>query len=49
MVCDIMLMMVVWLDKYSLNLLDNSYMLGYVGGKIPLYLSYDDTLIIGGY
>ena len=36
-----MLIEVVWLGKYSLNHLGNHYMLRCVGGKIPLYLSYD--------
>ena len=49
MVCDIMLVMAVWLEKYSLNRLGSRYMLGCVGGKIPSYLSYVDTSIIGGY
>ena len=49
MVCDIMLVMAVWLEKYSLNRLGSHYILGYVGGKIPSYLSYVDTSIIGGY
>ena len=49
MVCDIMLVMAVWLENYSLNRLGSRYMLGCVGGKIPSYLSYVDTSIIGGY
>ena len=39
-------MEVVWFERYSLNHLDNHYMLGCVGGENPLYLSYDDTPVI---
>ena len=49
MVCDIMLVMAVWLEEYSLNRLGSLYMLGCVGGKISSYLSYADTSIIDGY
>ena len=47
--CEMLLMEVVWLERFSLNHLDNHYMLGCVGGENPLYLSYDDTPVICWY
>ena len=41
-------MEVVWLERCSLNRLDNRYMLGCVGGENPFYLSYDDTRLYVG-
>ena len=43
---EMLLMEVVWLERFPLNPLDNHYMLGCVGGENPLYLSYDDTPVI---
>ena len=48
MVCDIVLVMAVWLEEYFLNRLGSLYMLGCIGGKIPSYQSYADTSIIDG-
>ena len=48
MVCDIMLVMAVWLEEYSLNRLGSPYMLGCVGGNIPSYLpdeTKNDTIL----